>query len=157
MAGLRGVSCSQTHPTVCPGAWFGRRSGIKEELSAISRHGGQPRSRPSQASGRTTLPVPDAGFQKPTPIHAASHRANYALPPHFTWIPEASPCIRPDQPTRLLDQAALRHRAALPASLQSAPAVAALVHANTHWCQSAGRQLEKPGRPSGGLARRCNG
>jgi hypothetical protein len=36
-----------------PGAWLGRRSGIKEECSATSRHGGQPRSRPSQAPGRS--------------------------------------------------------------------------------------------------------
>jgi hypothetical protein len=42
--------------TRCPGAWFGRRSGIKEESAALGRHGGQPRSRPSQAPGRTVPP-----------------------------------------------------------------------------------------------------
>ncbi len=46
-----------THPHRCPCAWFGRRSGIKEEQSAPGRRGGQPRSRPSQAHGRTHTPA----------------------------------------------------------------------------------------------------
>ena len=37
-----------------PGAWCGRRSGIKEESAAISRHGGQPRSCPRQAPDQST-------------------------------------------------------------------------------------------------------
>jgi hypothetical protein len=41
------------HPLCCPGAWCVRRSGIKEEQSAIGRRGGQPRSRTHQAHGRT--------------------------------------------------------------------------------------------------------
>jgi hypothetical protein len=58
----------QTHPYRCPCAWFGRRSGIKEESAALGRHGGQPRSRPSQAHGRTRQPQPSAesSKQKPT-------------------------------------------------------------------------------------------
>jgi hypothetical protein len=76
-----GASCCCANPTLlgCPGAWFGRRSGIKEEESALGRHGGQPRSRPSQASGRTNTLSPDAGFQNPNPIHAASHKANSSI------------------------------------------------------------------------------
>jgi hypothetical protein len=40
------------HPVRSPGAWCGRRSGIKEEAAALSRNGGQPRSRPHQVPGR---------------------------------------------------------------------------------------------------------
>jgi hypothetical protein len=42
-----------------PGAWCVRRSGIKEEESAIGRHGGQPRSRTHQVPGRTQTLVPN--------------------------------------------------------------------------------------------------
>jgi hypothetical protein len=55
--------CCANHPVGCPDAWFGRRSGIKEKSSAISRHGGQPRSRPNQASGRTNTQSPMQGFR----------------------------------------------------------------------------------------------
>jgi hypothetical protein len=41
-----------TKPVRSSGAWCGRRSGIKEEAAAISRPGGQPRSRPHQVPGR---------------------------------------------------------------------------------------------------------
>ncbi|MFZ2737166.1 MAG: hypothetical protein WAY02_02910 [Burkholderiaceae bacterium] len=39
----------------CPGVWGGRRSGIKEELTTRGRQGGQPRSCPPQAPGRTPV------------------------------------------------------------------------------------------------------
>jgi hypothetical protein len=63
------IAPERPHHVRCPGAWFGRRSGIKEESSAISRHGGQPRSRPSQAPGRTlpTLSAKTQGAPTPSP------------------------------------------------------------------------------------------
>jgi hypothetical protein len=59
LSGIAGLTFARTHTAGCSGAWFGRRSGIKEELSALGRHGGQPRSRPSQASGRTNTVSPN--------------------------------------------------------------------------------------------------
>jgi hypothetical protein len=58
LSNLTGLVPLRTHPIRCPCAWFGRRSGIKEESSALGRHGGQPPSRPSQAPGRTYTQYP---------------------------------------------------------------------------------------------------
>jgi hypothetical protein len=55
---IAGIASAQTRTAGCPCAWLGRRSGIKEEPSALGRHGGQPRSRPSQAHGRTNHSSP---------------------------------------------------------------------------------------------------
>jgi hypothetical protein len=55
---LAGLALLRAHTIRCPGAWFGRRSGIKEESSALGRHGGQPRSRPNQAPGRAYTQYP---------------------------------------------------------------------------------------------------
>jgi hypothetical protein len=62
LSGIAGLSPLCTHRVDRPGAWFGRRSGIKEESSALGRHGGQPRSRPSQAPGRTNHRSPMPSF-----------------------------------------------------------------------------------------------
>jgi hypothetical protein len=67
LSSMAGLSPLCTHRVDRPGAWFGRRSGIKEESSALGRHGGQPRSRPSQAPGRTntSMSVGIMHFAKP--------------------------------------------------------------------------------------------
>jgi hypothetical protein len=69
-SGTAGIASTQTHTAGCPGAWLGRRSGIKEESSALGRNGGQPRSRPSQAHGRANHRGPKAEptTDKPMPF-----------------------------------------------------------------------------------------
>jgi hypothetical protein len=62
LSSMAGLSPLCTHRVDRPGAWFGRRSGIKEESSALGRHGGQPRSLPSQARGRTNHRSPMPSF-----------------------------------------------------------------------------------------------
>jgi hypothetical protein len=66
LSSMAGLSPLSTHRVDRPGAWLGRRSGIKEESSALGRHGGQPRSRPSQAPGRTNHRSPMPSFPTQT-------------------------------------------------------------------------------------------
>ena len=79
-----GIASTQTHTAGCPGAWLGRRSGIKEEAAALGRNGGQPRSRPSQAHGRTNPTQPNAKFFKPNQAKPRTGRCVPSGVMHFT-------------------------------------------------------------------------
>ena len=68
-----GIASTQTHTAGCPGAWLGRRSGIKEEAAALGRNGGQLRSqvhrRPDPRTKRSALPTRSRPKAQRLPAH----------------------------------------------------------------------------------------